>query len=123
MKVQELFEAKTVEVTEAAGQAPSALRAAIKKHLKALGFKVASEETTSGALKTWFDQPAGKSPTMRIVFISLKKEFPDQHVMFSGGKVMGDGFNLEPDNEGPGIYLAVFSKGNAGQYHKMGVDN
>ena len=114
---------KAKKVTEAAAPAPSALRAAIKKHLKAMGFKAVSEETTSGAMKTWFDQPAGKVPAMRTIFISLKKEFPDQHVMFSGGKVMGDGFNLEPENEGDGIYLAVFNKGSAGQHHKMGVDN
>lgn len=47
----EYFIAKQT-VTEAVGTSPSALRAAIKKHLKPLGFKVASEETTQGAMKT-----------------------------------------------------------------------
>lgn len=61
--------------------------------------------------------------SMRALATSLKKELPDQHVMFSGGKVMGDGFNLELEEGGDGLYLAVFTKGTAGQHHKMGLDN
>lgn len=130
MKVQDLFEAADTEVVKV--RALSTL-AALKRHLRSLGYKLKSEEKTEGALKAWFAAPEGTKSGEKSLK-DLKKQLgdlmPEQKLGFqrrtSWGRpaeVYGNNFELHQQGPNGSIYVGVYRDAPAGQLHKMGLDN